>query len=89
MRKEKYNWQAVRKKTMESKQSDFFVKNVVLDFIAAYQLLHKEGPNLNEINYANIGKLPTVIKLIHELINEKWVYEVNGHGIRYQTDIFE
>jgi hypothetical protein len=77
-----------RKLALEALDSDYYVKNATLDFIAAYQLKHGRGPSITAIDKARLAELPRVSKLLRESINEEWVYEVSEYGIRYETNIF-
>jgi hypothetical protein len=80
-----------KNKVLDAMNTDFYVKNITFDFIAAYQVLHKKGPTLSAINYAikerDVSRVP---RMIRELMDEKWVYEVNhhGNGASYETDVF-
>ncbi len=68
-------------------KNDFWRKNVILDFIAAYQVTYGRGPAQHVIERTGLlGPLETP-RVLQLLVEEGWIHQTEGDTPRWVTDV--
>lgn len=69
-------------------QNDFWRKNVILDFIAAYQVAYGRGPAQHVIERTGLLGRNETPRILQLLVEEGWIHQTDTDIPRWVTDVF-
>ncbi len=76
-----------RVKILRAMTNDFWYENVLLDFIAAYQLKNKCSPTKSSITQAGVVPPDRIDELTKKLVDGGWITTWNNRYQHYEAKV--